>query len=104
MSNYESCIAACQACIVDCAVCLYAMSEHASDNDCPTCCFECFEMCELTVKALAGGSALAESYAKLCAEVCEWCAEQCSIHPHDHCVRCAKSCRRCAAECRKIAA
>jgi hypothetical protein len=104
MSEYQACMDACQDCVVNCAVCLYAMTSEASDNDCPSCCLECIEICELTVKALAGGSPNTEKMAALCAELCEWCAGQCSEHDHEHCIRCADSCRRCAAECRQVAA
>lgn len=104
MDEYLACIEACQACIVECAICLYAMSAEASDNDCPTCCYECIAICELTVKVLAAGSPNTGKIAGLCADLCDWCAQECSVHDHDHCIRCAASCRKCADQCRAISA
>jgi hypothetical protein len=101
--NYQSCIEACQQCIVDCQNCLGEMILQESDNDCPKCCIECAEICELCVRLMARDGKFTSEICRICAEVCEWCAEQCGAHKHEHCQRCAKSCRRCAEECRAMA-
>lgn len=103
MMSYEKCIQECQACVAACQECLYEMATCDSSNDCPKCCIECSDICELCAKAMARGSKYAEQYCQMCAEICDWCAEQCEQHDHDHCQKCAKACRACAESCRSMA-
>ncbi len=101
-TDYVKCIEACQACAIDCELCLTTMVGVESQNDCPLCCYECIESCLQCVRALVRRSNFTELYCKLCAEICEWCAKQCEEHDMDHCQRCAISCRHCANECRTL--
>ena len=83
-------------CIQDCMNCLTRMTHTASNNDCPNCCIECVQICEITSKAFTQNSEFIRKYMKLCAEVCDWCASQCEAHPYAHAQTCASSCRECA--------
>ncbi len=104
ITNYESCIKACQQCWLDCQNCLTQMAGMDSDNECPKCCLECIEACQICIKLMVADSKFVPEYAQLCAAVCEWCADQCKQHEHDHCKVCAAACMACAHECRKHAA
>ncbi|WP_157698935.1 hypothetical protein [Bernardetia litoralis] len=55
-SKYQSCIEACQQCLVDCQSCFYSMATKESMNDCPRCCIECVDACNVTIKAMANDS------------------------------------------------
>jgi hypothetical protein len=103
-TKYQSCLEACQECLIDCKVCLAKMAGMKSDNDCPYCCIQCIEVLEATIGLMAAGSKFSKEQGELCAKVCDYCAEECAAHDHDHCQRCAESCRKCAEECRKMAA
>ncbi len=103
-SKYQACIEACLKCFTDCQSCLYQMATQKSMNDCPRCCIECVDACQVAIKAMINDSKWAGDYCKICAEICEWCAKECKEHTDDHCKACAESCRKCAEECRKMAA
>lgn len=97
--SYPDCIEACLRCMRDCTICLNEMAGTASDNDCPKCCIECIDICDITAKALIRNSKYTVDYLHLCAKICDWCAKQCGAHENDHCQACAESCRKCAAMC-----
>ncbi|WP_256867504.1 four-helix bundle copper-binding protein [Winogradskyella forsetii] len=80
------------------------MSGQDSKNDCPKCCVECMDACDILIKKIASNSTYVKQYALLCAEICEYCADHCEAHDHEHCKNCAASCKACAEECKKIAA
>ncbi|GGW64131.1 uncharacterized protein DUF326 [Winogradskyella epiphytica] len=103
-SLYKEVIEACQKCLVDCRVCLTEMARRESVNDCPKCCIECMDACDVLIKMITSDSAYIKQYALLCAEICEYCADHCEEHNHNHCQACAKSCRECAEACMKLAA
>ncbi len=94
--NIQEYIDICRQCMIDCVSCAYEMAGKESMNDCPKCCIECADACEMCMKMMIRGSKWANDYARICSEVCEWCASQCGQHGHDHCKKCAESCRRCA--------
>ena len=104
ITNYESCIKACQECFIECQNCLVQMAGKESMNDCPLCCIQCIEACLVAIKFMIADSKFTPEYCRLCALICEWCAEQCNQHEHEHCKICAASCLACAKECRKHAA
>jgi hypothetical protein len=79
------------------------MAGRESANDCPRCCIDCADVCELCVRVIASESAYAPEVCRLCAEICSWCARQCGEHGHEHCRRCAVACRTCAQECERAA-
>jgi hypothetical protein len=64
---------------------------------------ECADICQLAASLLARGSENAESYLKVCAEICEACAEECAKHDNEHCKRCAEICSQCAEHCNQYA-
>lgn len=100
--QYDNCINACQQAIIDCTLCFKEMVGKESNNNCPECCIECIEVCELTMKALLRNSEKASHYMKLCAEICDYCASQCEQHDRKHCQKCAESCRKCAQACKEV--
>lgn len=102
--SYRKSIEACQVCAVACEACLDKMLAQESDNDCPQCCRECADICNLCVRAMARDSKYVLQYCELCAEICDWCGEQCGVHEYTHCQHCAETCRQCANECRSVAA
>ena len=77
MSQFKSCIEACQQCVVACTECLEAMGGKKSDNDCPSCCAQCIDICEACVKAMARDSKYASQICQLCAEM--WAARSRSL-------------------------
>jgi len=93
-----------QNCLTDCRICLTEMAGKESKNDCPKCCIECIDACDVLIKKMTSDSAYVKQYALLCAEICEYCTDHCEEHDHEHCKKCAQSCRACAEECQKIAA
>lgn len=93
-----------QNCLVDCRICLTEMAGKKSMNDCPKCCIQCMDACDVLIKMITSDSAYVKQYALLCAEICEYCADHCEEHDHEHCKKCAESCRACAKVCLEIAA
>jgi len=89
------CAAQCDACYMAC------LSEKDVDHlqRCMALDQECYDLCMLTGKLLEKGSANANKYLDLCAEICMACAEECQKHKHDHCQQCASECRKCAEMC-----
>ncbi|WP_179353820.1 four-helix bundle copper-binding protein [Winogradskyella vidalii] len=102
--TYKSIIEINQQCITDCKNCITEMAGKESHNDCPDCCVQCVNACDVLIKMMTAESAYVKQYALLCAEICDYCADHCEEHEHDHCKQCAKTCRACAEACRKIAA
>ncbi|NJB86084.1 hypothetical protein GGR26_001852 [Lewinella marina] len=103
-TKYLDCIEACQACLIDCKVCLSKMATMESKNDCPYCCVQAIDVLQATIGLMAADSKFAVEHCQLCAKVCEYCAKHCAEHDEDWCQRCAESCRKCVEECRKLAA
>lgn len=93
-----------QQCVVDCRNCLTEMAGTESFNDCPLCCIQCIDACEVVIKMITSKSNYMKQYALLCAEICDYCADHCDEHSHEHCKLCAKTCRECAKACRDLAA
>jgi hypothetical protein len=61
---------------------------------------DCADICRLTAQVFERDSENAESFLKLCAEICELCAAECEKHSHlEHCKKCANACRKCADLC-----
>ncbi|GAA4359192.1 hypothetical protein GCM10023185_25590 [Hymenobacter saemangeumensis] len=95
-----ACVAACEHCATAClqedhvkmmAACI------ALDRDCA-------DICALTARFLARGSAHAQHLMRECAEICRLCGDECSQHQHEHCQACAAACRRCEEACRQAMA
>lgn len=91
-------------CIIDCRICFSEMSGKESFNDCPKCCIQCADACDMLIKVMTSDSVFVKQYALLCAEICDYCADHCGENEHEHCKTCAETCRKCAEACRKIAA
>ena len=87
--------------IQDCMKCLTRMKSVESHNDCPNCCIECVQICEITSNELVQGSKFAANYMELCADICDWTADQCGEHPYAESQVCAESCRNCSQLMRK---
>jgi hypothetical protein len=105
--KYQSCIEACNDCVVACEHC----ASHCLEEEdvqmmvrCITLDRSCADICSLAVREMARGSEFAARICAVCAEVCKACAEECAKHDMDHCQKCAEACRRCAEECAKMAA
>ncbi len=104
--KYQSCIAACYECAVECSHC---GSECLNEQDskalarCIKLDQDCAAICFLAIAAMARGSEFAKQICDLCAKICTACAEECEKHSHmEHCKKCAEACRKCAAECSKM--
>jgi len=89
------CAAQCHACHKACL----SEPDAKSLQRCITLDMECYDICHLTARLLEKNSENADSYLKLCSEICMLCAEECQKHHHDHCQRCAAQCRKCAEMC-----
>ena len=62
---------------------------------------DCADICALTARLVARGSAHARHLLPECAEVCKACADECGKHiAMPHCQECAAACRRCEQACR----
>lgn len=62
---------------------------------------DCADICALTARLVARGSAHAEHLLPECAEICRLCGEECAQHEAEHCQQCAAACRRCEEVCRQ---
>lgn len=104
--KYQSCIDACNACLIECEHCATAcLSEK--DIDKLTRCIQldrdCADICRLAIQLMSRGSKFADQICGLCADICEACANECANHKEmEHCKRCEDACNRCAEECRKM--
>lgn len=87
--------------IQDCMKCLTRMTRVKSQNDCPNCCIECVQICEITTNELIQESKFAPKYMELCADICDWTASQCREHPYAESQACAISCENCSAVMRE---
>jgi len=87
--------------VQDCMKCLTRMSRVESHNDCPNCCIECVQICEITSNELIQESKFATRYMELCADICDWTTGQCREHPFAESQACANSCRQCSELMRK---
>lgn len=104
--QFHDCIAACQQCAVECehcaTACLQEPDAHARAH-CIQILRDCVDICLLSVRWMARGSAYAHRLCQLCADICEACAAECAKFSDEHCQRCAEACRKCAEACRKMA-
>ena len=96
------------ACIAACDHCATACLEEENVKDMAACIksdLDCADICALTARLIARGSAHGKHLLKECIEVCEACAAECEKHADhmDHCRECAEACRRCAEACRAAA-
>jgi hypothetical protein len=103
LTNYSTCIAACNACADACDHC--AASCLREDDvqmmaDCIAADIDCAQICRLAAGFMARASDFAADLCRVCADVCERCGEICARHDADHCQKCAEACRKCAEECR----
>ncbi|MDQ2793754.1 MAG: four-helix bundle copper-binding protein [Bacteroidota bacterium] len=88
----NACVAACEHCS---SACLQEPDVPLMAR-CISLTRDCADVCTLTARLLARGSAQAEHLLQECAEICRACAEECAKHAHRHCQECAEACRRCA--------
>lgn len=104
--KYQSCIAACSACAVECYHCASACLNEQDVKMLARCIQlnnDCGAICLLAVQAMASGSEYANQICKLCAEICTACAEECEKNANmEHCKICAAACRKCATECNNM--
>lgn len=104
--KFQSCIAACYECAIECAHCESECLKEQDINMLARCIkldHDCAAICFLAIEAMASGSEFAKQICKLCAEICEICALECEKHSHhEHCKKCAEACRKCAVECNKM--
>lgn len=104
--QYQSCIAACSACAVECTHCESACLNEQDIKMLARCIkldHDCAAICFLAMEAMASGSEFAKQICKLCEEICNACAVECEKHSHmEHCKKCAEACRKCAVECSKM--
>ena len=91
------CIAACEHCATAC------LSEQDAKMmaGCIRLDRDCADICALTARLVARGSAYAAALLKECAEICNACAAECGKHAYmAHCKECAAACLRCEQACR----
>lgn len=104
--QYEECIKACQACVVECEHCATACLAENECKDLAKCIeldLDCAALCALAIGMMARGSQFAKEICALCAKACRACGDECSKHKQmEHCNRCALACYRCADECEKM--
>ncbi|TWU36193.1 hypothetical protein [Novipirellula artificiosorum] len=101
-AKLKDCIAALHGCIASCHACAYEMAGNPKlamsiANDCPKCCIDCADMCEMFVRALSRKSPYWQPYRTWCQVICEWCADQCGEHYEECCIECAEHCIKCVA-------
>ncbi len=60
---------------------------------------DCADICSLTAKCAARGSAYARHIASLCEDICESCSAECAKFGDCMSQDCAETCGRCAKEC-----
>jgi hypothetical protein len=54
---------------------------------------DCADICVLTARLVARGSAHAKHVMRECIEVCQLCQNQCAKHNDTHCQQCAAACK-----------
>ena len=93
----NACVAACEHCISSCL--------QEDDVQMMVRCIsldrDCADICALTARFVARGSAHAEHLLRACADMCHACYEECRQHQDEHCQQCAEACRRCEEACRQ---
>ena len=107
-NHFKSCIDACLECVAICNQCAVACLNEKDTEHLKRCIeldLDCATVCRSTVELMSRSSSFADSYCRLCADVCAACAEECERHAamHDHCRLCAEACRRCADACMAMA-
>ena len=107
-NHFKSCIDACLECAAICNQCAVACLNEKETEHLKRCIeldLDCCSVCRGAVELMSRNSIFADSYCRLCADVCAACAEECERHAamHDHCRLCAEACRRCADACMAMA-
>ncbi len=97
--QYESCLAACQACATACL----NEDDVKAMAPCIKLCRDCADIGSLCAQLMARDSAHAAHLYELCAKICDVCGAECAKHTMAHCQQCAEDCKKCAEECRKMA-
>ncbi|OON68739.1 four-helix bundle copper-binding protein [Hymenobacter sp. CRA2] len=100
LAALNACVAACEHCISSCL----QEDDVKMMVRCISLDRDCADICALTARLVARGSAHAAHLMRECAEICRLCAEECAQHQDQHCQECAEACRRCAEACRQQAA
>ncbi|GAB3832580.1 four-helix bundle copper-binding protein [Hymenobacter jeollabukensis] len=99
----QTLLQALNACVAACEHCASACLQEADVQMMVRCISldrDCSDICALTARLVARGSAHAAHLLRECAEVCRLCAAECGQHQHEHCQQCAEACRRCEEACR----
>lgn len=103
-SQYQSVIAALNACAAACDHCYDACLQEQDVKMMARCIRldrDCAEICKLTSSALARNSESAKVLLQACAEICRECGIECASHQHmEHCQQCAEACKACEEACR----
>jgi len=103
--HYQCCIEACSSCMAECEHCTNSCLQEqdiAALAKCITLNRDCAAACYLAVRLMESHSKFAQTFCRLCADICQECTEECRKHKMDHCQKCAEECQRCADECRKM--
>lgn len=90
------CVAACENCIT---ACLH--EEHVQHMvGCILLDRDCADICALTARFVARGSAHAKHVMRECIELCQLCHTECAKHNDTHCQQCAAACKACIEVCK----
>ena len=100
MKNYQNCLEACLACMIECEKCATMCIDMKGHEECVKVCRDCADICNLCAVLCARGSQFADALCALCVKSCEACAAECSKHDMDCCKSCAEACKKCAEACK----
>jgi hypothetical protein len=87
-------------CFVICSSCAKRCLE---EGNCETAasCYDCADICALTIKVHSGDSKYCDSIFKVCADTCVSCADTCAEQDSEYCKQCSDICYKCAEACNK---
>lgn len=88
-----------QLCLTVCSSCA-AMCLEEGRKETAKLCFDCADICSVTIQLHARDSVFNDALMKLCADACTRCGEACGKVQTEHCQQCSEVCKECAKSCK----
>lgn len=89
-----------QLCLTVCSSCA-AMCLEEGRKETAKVCFDCADICALTIKMHSRDSEFNRALMELCSEVCQRCSQECGKVKVEHCQQCSEICKECAKACQE---
>jgi hypothetical protein len=90
----DKCIRACKNC----------EKEMGKEHPCSVCCYDCYSICDFTLKININDKFLDIGLLDLCINACNLCITECAKHMDKHkvCAECVNACFLCISECNQF--